>query len=68
MRVHLLEKGREKQQELLAKFSELGATYENADSRMYALDFEPGVDVQPILAYLEPLKTKGLLDYRINET
>jgi hypothetical protein len=34
---------------------------------MYALDFEPGVDVQPTLAYLELLKTKGLLDYRINE-
>jgi uncharacterized protein DUF4265 len=65
--IYLLEKGREKQEEFLAKFKELGATYENADSKMYALDFEPGVDVQPTLAYLELLKTKGLLDYRINE-
>jgi hypothetical protein len=55
------------QQELLAKFKELGATYENANNRMYALDFEPGVDVQPILAYLETLKSEDLLDYRINE-
>ena len=67
MHIYLLEKGREKQQEFLAKFKELGATYENADSKMYALDFDPSVDVQPILAYLEQLKTKGLLDYRINE-
>lgn len=67
MHIFLLEKGREKQQEFLAKFKELGATYENADNRMCALDFEPGVDVQPILAYLEPLKTKGLLDYHVNE-
>jgi hypothetical protein len=67
MHIYLHEKGREKQQEFLAKFKELGATYENADSKMYALDFQPNVDVQPVLAYLEQLKTKGLLDYRINE-
>ena len=59
MRVHLLEKGREKQQELLAKFSELGATYENADSRMYALDFEPGVDVRPDFSVPRTAKNQG---------
>jgi hypothetical protein len=67
MHVYILEEGQERRHEFLTKLNELGATYENANDKMYALDFEPDVNVQPVLAYLEPLKSKGLLDYRIND-
>jgi hypothetical protein len=65
--VFILEPGRGKQQEFLDEFKKLGASYENKDNSMYALDFEPGVDIQPAVSYLESLKAKGVADYRVNE-
>jgi hypothetical protein len=37
------------------------------DDRVYALDFPPGVEVNPATAYLEDLKAQGIADWRINE-
>lgn len=67
MHIYLLEKGRERREELLAQINRLGASYENADGKMYAVDCEPDVDVVPIISYLDKLKRDEALDFRISE-
>jgi hypothetical protein len=59
---------RDRRQEMLARLNELGATYENADDRLFALDFEPGVAVGPAIAYLEELKARDLADFRVSNS
>lgn len=67
MHVKILPAGVDKRGDFLARFNDLGAHYENADDKMYALDVEPGIDIQPFLSYLQSLKEKKLLNYRISD-
>jgi len=65
--VYFLAAGQKRRREFLDRFNQLGASYENQNDKMYALDFEPGVNIEPALSCLEQLKAEGLLDYRTNE-
>ena len=65
--LYIPENGQEHKQEILDECSRLGATYEGADGRLYALDFAPGSDVDPAIQYLEKLMAQDLADWRINE-
>lgn len=65
--LHLLENGRAIKQEILDRCNQLGATYEEADGRLYALDFAPGVDLAPAIQYFETLKSNDVADWRIND-
>lgn len=67
MHVKILPAGKDKRDDFLARFNDLGAHYENADGKMYALDVEPGIDIQPLLSYLQSLKKQKLLSYRISD-
>lgn len=67
MHIYLLEEGRERRDELLAEINRLGAFYENADSKMYAIDCAPEIDVVPVIGYLNELKRNGVLDFRVSE-
>lgn len=44
-----------------------GASYEHAAGKIYALDFQPNIDLDPAIRYLEGLQEQGLLVYRISE-
>jgi hypothetical protein len=48
---------------VLARLNELGATYENANETLYAVDVEPGVDVGPIVAELDERERAGVLEW-----
>lgn len=67
MHIYLLEEGRERREELLAEINRLGASYENADSSMYAVDCGPDVDAVPVFSYFDELKRNGVLDFRMSE-
>jgi hypothetical protein len=67
MHIFLPEAGRKRKQEILAEVNKLGAFYENADGKMYAVDCPPEVDIMPIVEYLDDLKEQEILDYRIND-
>jgi hypothetical protein len=64
IQIILLQGGQEKREEILAKLNELGGTYENANSTLFAIDFAPGVDWEPAKSYLEELLAKELAEYR----
>lgn len=61
------EDGQARKDEFIAELKRLGASYEHAEGRIYALDFQPGVDIDPALRYLEDLLEQGLLEYRLSE-
>ena len=63
----ILNAGAVRKQEVLDNCNRHGSTYEGMDDRLYALDFPPGVEVNPAIAYLEDLKAQGIADWRINE-
>lgn len=68
--IHLfiLESAESRKQEILDECNRLGSTYENADGHMYALDFEPKVDIEPTIKYLKKLKAKKVADWRVNDS
>ncbi|HLW97498.1 MAG TPA: DUF4265 domain-containing protein [Candidatus Acidoferrales bacterium] len=68
MHVFIHESGSEKREEILKKINELGASYENADGKMYAIDCAPEVDVLRIIRYLDEMKKDGVLDFRVSES
>jgi hypothetical protein len=65
--VYILPDGQSRKQEILGECNRLGSTYEEADGRMYALDFKPDIELNPAIEYLEGLKEKDLADWRIND-
>lgn len=67
--IHLfiLNAGQRRTEEFLQCCNELGATYENMDDRMYALDFPPGIDIAPAIDYVTSLQQQGVAGWRINE-
>jgi hypothetical protein len=65
--VSITTKAQDRKPEFLEEFNRLGATYENANGRTYALDLEPEVDMGPLVAYLEALTAQEFVTYRISE-
>jgi hypothetical protein len=65
--IYILEAGKSRRQEILDYCNRLGSTYEGMDETMYALDFPPGIQVNPTIEYLESLKTREMADWRINQ-
>jgi hypothetical protein len=65
--VFLLEEGLGRKQEILAEVNKLGASYENSDGKMYAVDCPPEMDVIPLTKYFDELEAEEVLDYRTNE-
>jgi len=51
----------------LAEINRLGASYENADDKVYAVDCEPEIAVGPVVDYLSQLKDVGVINFRISE-
>jgi hypothetical protein len=48
---------------VLNEINELGASYENADDQLYALDLEAEVDAPPLLDRLAVLEQQGTLNW-----
>jgi hypothetical protein len=67
MHVYFLSENSEEITEALTEINRLGASYENADGRVYAVDCEPEIAVGPIVDYLSQLKTIGAIKFRISE-
>jgi hypothetical protein len=65
--LYILDLGQPSKDRILQRCNQLGATYENMDGRMYALDFAPDIEVAPAIEYLTSLQEQELLDWRINE-
>jgi hypothetical protein len=64
IQIILLEAGTLKKEEILKELSERGATYENANGKLFALDFEPGIAWDSAKTYLKKLTKKKWLEYR----
>lgn len=65
--VYILDAGQSRKQQILDECNRLGSTYEEAFGRMYALDFAPGIEIDPTIQLLERLKAEDLADWRIND-
>jgi hypothetical protein len=65
--LYVLDLGLKELKHILEQCSLLGCTYEGADSKMYALDFPPGVEVEPAIEYFESLEAGELASWRIND-
>jgi hypothetical protein len=66
--IHIfVEKELERKVEILAEINRLGASYENNDSKMYAVDCPPEMDLVPLVMYLEKLENEKVLEFRTNE-
>jgi hypothetical protein len=52
---------------ILTEINRLGASYENADDKVYAVDCEPEIAVDPVVNYLSQLKDIGVINFRISE-
>jgi hypothetical protein len=65
--VYVFEAGQVNKQEFLEMCNQLGATYEGMDDKMYALDFEPEIDIAPAIEYLESLQNRELITWRLND-
>ena len=65
--VYFLQDDQERKKEILQRINKLGAFYEEAFGKMYAVDCAPEVALDPIIEYLSPLKESEALDFRISE-
>jgi hypothetical protein len=63
----VLKEGKSRTEEVLNRCNRLGSTYENMDGVLYALDFGPGVDTNPVIEYLDGLEAAGIIEWRMNE-
>ncbi len=64
IQIVFFEEGMEKKDEVFARVKELGASYENADGTLYAIDLPPLVDFDQVADYFEECSEKGWLDQR----
>ncbi len=58
----------EERERILERLNELGPTCENADGRLYALDLDPSVAVEPVLDFLAVEAERGTLDWETGWT
>jgi len=64
IQIILLEEGQVHKDEILKELAARGASYENANGKLFALDFSPGVDWALSRAYLDDLFEKDWVEYR----
>jgi Domain of unknown function (DUF4265) len=64
IQVILFKEAQPRKDEILSELKKLGATFENANGSLFALDFAPGVDWGPALEYLRTLLDQDLADHR----
>jgi Domain of unknown function (DUF4265) len=66
--IHLtfLDSGLRLKEEILGELNKLGASYENNDSKMYALDCPPETDATTVIRYLEKLEGDNVLEFEVN--
>jgi hypothetical protein len=62
----VLEEGQPRKEELLAELKHFGASYEHANGRTYALDFQPESRIQNAVKYLEEMRRSSLVDFRVS--
>ena len=67
MHVCFLSDNTEQKAAILKEINRLGASYENADDKVYAVDCEPEIAVGPLVNYLSQLKDIGVINFRISE-
>ena len=67
IQIIFFESGLQQKGEILAELKRLGASYENNNGTMYAIDCPPEADVTPIIRYLEEMENGGFLKYQTNE-
>jgi hypothetical protein len=60
----LLPAGEEQRDVVLQRMRELGATWEGANSKLFAIDFAPEVDWDPSKAFLQECMDKEWLEFR----
>jgi hypothetical protein len=58
------DEGMEKKDVVFARVEELGASYENADGKLYAIDLPPQVDFDSVADYFEECQEMGWLEQR----
>jgi len=61
-----LDGGLQRKAEILRELNELGASYENNDSKMYAVDCSPETDAASVIRYLEKVESENLLEFQVN--
>jgi hypothetical protein len=64
--VTFLESGLQRKAKILDELNGLGASYENNDSKMYALDCPPETDAAPVIRYLEELEGDDVFEFEVN--
>jgi len=62
--VMFLDEGKDEKDNVLSRLNEFGASYENANGSLYAIDVKPDVDFDVIADYLEDCQEKGWLEQR----
>jgi hypothetical protein len=62
--VVFLDDSKTHKEDVLGHLNELGATYENANGTLYAIDLKPDVDFDPIADYLSECQESGWLEQR----
>jgi hypothetical protein len=62
----LLDAGVLRREEILRELNGLGASYENNDSKTYAVDCAPETDAAAVIRYLEKLESDNLLEFEVN--
>lgn len=67
MHIYFLNENMEQKTAILTEINRLGASYENADDKVYAVDCEPEIAVDPVVNYLSQLKDIGVINFRISE-
>jgi len=64
--VTFLDSGLQRKAKILDELNGLGASYENNDSKMYAVDCAAETDAAPVIRYLDKLESENLLELEIN--
>jgi hypothetical protein len=64
--IHIVffEEGIEKKDQVFARIKELGANYENANGKLFAIDLPPLVNFDDVADYLQHCEDEGWLDHR----
>ena len=65
--VFFLNENKEQIAKALVEINRLGASYENADGKVYAVDCEPEIAVGPIVDFLSQLEAVDAIKFRISE-
>jgi hypothetical protein len=65
--IYIFAVAKNRSEEILKQCNELGSTYEGMDDHFFALDFPPGVSIEPAIGYFQSEQDAGFLAWRIND-